>query len=133
MIQERKDYYELLIPGLRLCVSLGCSEEEKSTPQPIDIDIKINYLEEPIGCHSDKLVDVICYHTLTEKIIESVQNRSFNLIEFLAKYIFETVSKHIDSKGSIVEIAITKLNHPVQHVQKGIVFKYCRRLPQNSL
>ena len=131
-----EDFYELFIPGLRLWVSLGCGVEEKTNPQPVDIDIRINFPQEPIGCHSDRLSDVVCYKFLTELIIESVKNRSFNLIEFLAAHIFEAIvkqTKQLGLEGSILEIAVTKPNHPVPHVQKGIVFKYCRRLSHKSL
>ncbi|MFI5342713.1 MAG: dihydroneopterin aldolase [Chlamydiales bacterium] len=121
------------MPGLRLWISLGCSVEEKSNPQPVDVDIRINLSKEPFGCHSDQLIDVICYKAITEQVIEFVKNRSFNLIEFLAARIFETVAKQIDRKGALIEIVITKPNHPVPHVQKGIVFKYRRRLLQKSL
>jgi FolB domain-containing protein len=127
------DFYELFIPGLRLWVSLGCGVEEKTNLQPVDIDIKIDFPQEPIGCHSDQLGDVVCYKTLTELVIESVKNRSFDLIEFLAAHIFEAITKQLRLEGSVVEIVVTKPNHPVPHVQKGIVFKYCRRLSQKSL
>jgi dihydroneopterin aldolase len=66
-------------------------------------------------------------------VVESVKNKSFDLIEFLAAHIFEAISKQFRLDGSIVEIVVTKPNHPVPHVHKGIVFKYCRRLPQKSL
>lgn len=128
------DFYELLIPGLRLWISLGCGIEEKTNLQPVDIDIRINFSQEPIGCHSDRLDDVVCYKSLTELVIESVKNRSFDLIEFLAAHIFEAITTQLNGlDGSVVEIVVTKPNHPVPHVQKGIVFKYCRRLPQKSL
>ncbi len=127
------DFYELLIPGLRLWVFLGCGVEEKTNPQPVDVNIRINFPQEPIGCHSDQLRDVVCYKSLTELVIESVKNRSFDLIEFLAAHVFEAITTQFGLGGSVVEVVVTKPNHPVPHVQKGIVFKYCRRLPQKSL
>jgi dihydroneopterin aldolase len=101
-------------------------------PQPIDVHTEIKFFEELRGCTTDNLEDVVCYHTLTEKIIESLRGKSFHLIEFVAKQIFETVASFI-SLGAILAITITKPNHPVPHVQKGISFKYSRRIPQKSL
>ena len=126
------DHYELLIPGLRFWVSLGCGVEERANPQPVDIDVRIEFPKEPIGCHSDHLKDVVCYKTLAEVIIESVKDRSFKLIEFLAAHIFESVANYLNPDGSFLEITVTKPNHPVPHILKGVKFKYSRRLPQKS-
>lgn len=122
-----------MIPELRIWVSLGCSTEEKVNPQPVNVDIRINFPKEPIGCHSDQLSDVVCYRVITEAVIDSIKNRSFNLIESLAAHIFVVVTKQYNLNGSALEIVITKPNHPVPHIQKGIIFKYHRRLPQKSL
>ena len=85
------------------------------------------------GFYSDKLEEVVCYHTLTEKIVASLQNKSFDLIEFLATRIFELAEQFIYPVDAVIEVAVTKPHHPVPHIQKGIVFKYCRRVSQKSL
>lgn len=97
------------------------------------MDIGIAFSQEPLGCRSDDLVDVFCYKMIAEKVIESVKGKSFHLIEFLAAYIFEALIKHFSLEGAILEIRVTKPHHPVAYVQKGIVFKYRRRVPQKSL
>jgi FolB domain-containing protein len=107
--------------------------EERTNLQPVDVDIKIIFSQEPLGCHSDQLADVVCYKTVTEQVIEITQGQSFNLIESLAARIFACVTKQPNLNGALVEIAVTKPNHPVPHVQKGMVFKYRRRVPQKSL
>lgn len=128
MSEPVESVYELFVPGLRLWASLGCSREEQANPQPVDIDIRIRFPQEPAGCRSDRLQDVVCYQTLTEWIVESMKNRSFHLIEFLAAHIFKVMAMEPNLSGAVVEIAVAKPNHPVPHVQKGIVFKYCRKL-----
>jgi FolB domain-containing protein len=128
-----EDFYELLIPGLRLWISLGCSVEEKANPQPVDVDIKIKFSKEPLGCRSDQLADVLCYKTIVEDVLAFTKGKSFNLIEALAERIFHCISKQTNLENALVEVAITKPNHPVPHVHKGMVFRYCRRLPQKSL
>ena len=127
------DFFDLLIPGLRLWISLGCSVEERSNLQPVDVDIRMKFFQEPRGCCSDQLVDVVCYKTVVEQVMDSVKDKSFNLIETLAARIFECVAQQPNLDDALIEITVTKPNHPVPHVQKGMVFKYCRRLPQKSL
>jgi dihydroneopterin aldolase len=126
-------YSELSIPGLRLWISLGCSEEERATPQPVDIDIKIQFVQELLGCSTDKLSDVVCYDTLVKKVIAALQNRSFHLIEFLAASIFAAVEKQLHQIEAIIGVTVTKAHHPVPHVQKGIAFKFCGRVSQKSI
>ncbi|MDR2540086.1 MAG: dihydroneopterin aldolase [Chlamydiales bacterium] len=118
---------------MRLWVSLGCSIEERANPQPVNVDIRIGSPKEPIGCHSDQLSDVVCYKMIAEPVIESVKNRSFHLIESLAAHVFAVVVKQYDLSGFTVEVVITKPNHPVPYIQKGMTFTYRRRLSQKSL
>jgi dihydroneopterin aldolase len=127
------DYCELLIPGLRLWISLGCSLEERANVQPVDVDIRIRFSQEPLGCGSDQLTDVVCYQTVVEHLVESTKGQSFNLIESLAAHIFDCVVKQLNLSDTLVEITVVKPHHPVSQVQKGIAFKYCRRVSQNSL
>ena len=36
---------------------LGCSAEERATPQPVDLDLAVRFAELPAACESDKLED----------------------------------------------------------------------------
>ena len=133
MLTPFTSHFELIIPGLRVWVSLGCSPEERAHPQPVDIEIRIQYGKEPLGCRSDQLSDVCCYDTLVNQVIESLKNGSYHLIEFLASHIFDVVALNVAVEETMIEVVITKPHHPVMHVQQGIVFKYRRRAPQKSL
>lgn len=72
---------------------MGCSFEERANLQPVDVDIKITFSQEPLECYSDQLADVICYKTVTKQVIESTKGQSFNLIESLSARIFACVAK----------------------------------------
>jgi FolB domain-containing protein len=119
--------FELFIPKLRLWVSLGCNEGEKDHLQPVDVDIKIEFLKEPIGCKSDQITDVHCYKTLSDKLVKAVESRSFNLIESLAAHLFEVAATFFYAEECIIEIAVEKPYHLIFHVGKGISFKYRKR------
>jgi dihydroneopterin aldolase len=129
------DHYELFIQGLRLWVSLGCSVEERYHLQPINIDIKVAFSHQPLGCQSDQLSDVLCYKMVVERIIETLHNQSFNLIESLAARIFDAIADQLtdyDQQGVVLEVVIAKPNHPVESVHGAITFTYRRSLPQKS-
>lgn len=160
METKLREHYTLLIPGLHLWVSLGCSPEERFKPQLVEIDILIRFVEQPLGCQSDKLSDVCCYDTIVKELIASTKHQSFHLIEFLAARIFDLVAAQlyrkssdalhaekfqssldlndcqergrlacgINTKETEIEVTITKPNHRVSQVQKGMVFTYCKTL-----
>lgn len=123
--------YELFIPGIRLLLTLGCTDEEKAQKQPVDIDIKITFSKEPAGCRSDQLSDVCCYDTIVKKLAQSLERESFNLIEYLAARAFDIIGKMLQQEATI-EITVAKPQHPVEHVQKAISFKY-RNGSENKL
>ena len=127
-----EDYFELIIPGLRLWTSLGYGTAEKVHPQPVDITIKISSRQEPLGCFSDQLEDVICYKHLTDLILKAVEGKPFNLIESLARVVFNSIAGESNLAGSRIEIVIQKPNHPVAHVHQPVTFKYARSVPQKS-
>jgi len=126
------NHNELSINGIRLWVALGCSTEERTNLQPVDVDVKIDFVRELTGFQTDQIEDVYCYKTLVEHIVEGIQGKSFNLVEFLAMQIFSIVEKFLGKEEATVDVSVSKPNHPVMHVNKGIVFRYTRRIPQKS-
>lgn len=127
-----EEEYELLVPGIRLWISLGCSPEERRHPQPVDVDVRMTFSKEPLGCKTDSLKDVVCYQTVAELILESLKNRSFHLIESLASSILDLLVKKMNLHDLLLEVAVSKPNHPVPHIHRGIVFKAKRKLSQKS-
>lgn len=120
--------YELAIQGLQLWVRLGCSEAERAYPQPVEIEVRILFDEQPVGCRSDQLADVCCYQAVVEGITTLVEERSFKLIEFLAAEIFDRTRPQLKAGGAMLEVAVIKLRSPVPHVQRGMRFIYSRRV-----
>lgn len=131
-VVDFEDYYELLIPGIRLWISLGCSRAERANLQPVDVEIRIHLSQEPKGCRSDQLSDVYCYKQISEHIIQFIKDRSYNLIERLAADVFDVISQQM-TENCMIEVVVSKPNHPIPYIQKPIQFKYCRRLLQKSL
>lgn len=99
----------------------------------MDITITIDFSKEPVGCQSDDLSQVCCYKVLSEQIIQSIEEKSFHLIESLAAHIFDIVAGQINEDDGVIEVMIIKPNPPVQQVQKGVVFTYCKRVSQKYL
>ncbi|MFT4314497.1 MAG: dihydroneopterin aldolase [Wolbachia pipientis] len=123
----------LLISDLRLWVHLGCSAEEKSSPQLVSIDIDFTFKSPPSGITTDQLKDTICYLEVVQNIQSLVQGKQFNLIEHLTHEIYRAINnlllrkKHIISS---VRVTTHKIAPPVPGVHGGVFFTYCNELQE---
>ena len=114
----------LAISDLRLWLHLGCSEQEKFLPQPISLDIQIEFNSCPEGVQDDNLDGVICYAVLTKKIKEFCEIRRFNLIENVAASVHSIISKVVvDAK---ITVKATKIKSPVESIHGGVSFTYSK-------
>ena len=115
--------YNLAINDLRLWVHLGCSSEEKHHSQMISVNINIEFIQHPEGCNSDDLNDTVCYLKLTQHISSYLENKKFNLIEFLAKKIHEIIEDFVSNFKKIISsitVEIHKISPPVANVHGGV-------------
>jgi len=123
----------LLISDLRLWVHLGCSAEEKSSPQLVSIDVDFTFKSPPSGITTDQLKDTICYLEVVQNIQSLVQGKQFNLIEHLTHEIYRAINnlllrkKHIISS---VRVTTHKIAPPVPGVHGGVFFTYCNELQE---
>ncbi|QJT94555.1 dihydroneopterin aldolase [Wolbachia endosymbiont of Diaphorina citri] len=123
----------LLISDLRLWVHLGCSAEEKSSPQLVSIDVDFTFKSPPSGITTDQLKDTICYLEVVQSIQSLVQGKQFNLIEHLTHEIYRAINnlllrkKHIISS---VRVTTHKIAPPVPGVHGGVFFTYCNELQE---
>ncbi|WP_410542541.1 dihydroneopterin aldolase [Wolbachia endosymbiont of Tetranychus urticae] len=123
----------LLISNLRLWVHLGCSAEEKFSPQLVSIDVDFTFKSPPSGLTTDQLKDTICSLEVVQNIQSLVQGKQFNLIEHLTHEIYRAINnlllrkKHIISS---VRVTTHKIAPPVPGVHGGVFFTYCNELQE---
>lgn len=113
----------LHVRGLRLVVHLGWGDEERRHPQPIDLDLRIQFAERPPACESDELSGTVCYDKLCEKIRGHCSSKPFRLIERMAFEIHELLSKDLPP-GSQLCVKVTKLKLPIEGLTGGVSFTY---------
>src|ERR1700729_2287418 len=93
---------KLLISDLRIWVHLGCGEEERHNPQLVSVNLEFVFNAPPVAIESDKIEDTFCYLQSTKHIQALLQEKSFKLIEHLAKSIYDVTAKFIISSGQDV-------------------------------
>ena len=93
----------LIIEGLRLGARVGVSEEERSAPQDVVVDLEIMTSLKDAEA-SDDLTDTTDYAAVLTTVEEAVSDGSFALLEHLAGRIAAAVSAFEGVAGVTVEI-----------------------------
>jgi dihydroneopterin aldolase len=60
----------LALTGLRFDANLGILEQEKTTPQPIQVDAELNQGTQPLLPHDDDISHVLDYRKVRQIIID---------------------------------------------------------------
>lgn len=117
---------KMKISDLRVWVHLGCTEAERQNPHLVSIDIKFIFSDEPKAVDTDDINDALCYLQTAKRIQSLLENKHFNLIEHLAKYIHQGLNDFAKAKFSLDEIRlkVTKVNPPVPGIHGGVSFYY---------
>jgi dihydroneopterin aldolase len=118
---------KLLISELVLSVRLGCYEHEKRRKRLVSIDIEIYFKEPPLGVGTDRLEDTVCYAELAEHLRKAVEDKSFDLIERLSKYLHECSCEFLVKAGikaALVKVTSHKVLPKALRINGGAFFTY---------
>ena len=103
---------------LRLSLHLGWLEEERRQKQVVSVSISLKFLSMPQGCATDDLAETVCYAELAQKITAHCQQKSYQLIEYLAYDIYQKIkSLHA------IDCQVTVWKQPaIENLQGGASF-----------
>ena len=73
----------LTLTGLRFVANLGILEHEKTSPQPIQVDVELNQGVQPLLPHDDDIDHVLDYRKVRQIIIDECTAEHVNLLETL--------------------------------------------------
>jgi dihydroneopterin aldolase len=103
--------------GLRTMAIHGVLPEERSRPQPFEVDLDL-VVDLDRAARSDDLTQTVDYAVLAERVIEVVEGPSFGLLEALASAIADTVL--VDERVREATVTLRKLR-PALAVEAGSV------------
>ena len=109
--------YQLILNDFQVPVKLGVSDNERSIPQNIIINITIDFKQLPLGCTSDNIQDTICYDCLCTNIVTFCQHKPFNLLEHLCYQLYNYLMAEIKGSGT-VQLTISKIS-PVTNLKSS--------------
>lgn len=98
----------LFLKNLQIYVNLGCSDEERNNKQLIHLNLELLFSENFTASNTDDLEQTICYYTLRNKVQDFCDNISCNLIEYLAKQIYNFISEKYEVSVKYLEL----IKHP---------------------
>jgi 7,8-dihydroneopterin aldolase/epimerase/oxygenase len=120
--------HALRLNELVLSLHLGCTAEERLTPQEVRVSLVFRFNEPPQALHSDNLNDTICYARVSSMIQEHCQSREYNLIERVAQEVFTLVREHCGPRAALA-VSIHKVRPPVPALAGGTIYQCGDFLP----
>ena len=97
--------------GLRFDAICGVLPHERTTPQPLELDIDIEVDLGDAG-QSDALADTVDYGVLCDVVETVIDEGHVQLLERLAQLIADRLTA-VDPRITCVEVAVRKLRPPV--------------------
>ncbi|MDZ5761339.1 dihydroneopterin aldolase [Lyticum sinuosum] len=113
---------KISILDLRVLVYIGCTQEERSNPQMISINIDLSFDISLLGADTDRLEDTVCYASIAKIVRDFCETKSFNLIENLGKSIYEEIIRNTDIHKNLINkisIEIHKNSPIINSIAKG--------------
>ena len=116
----------IVIEGLRAKTHVGATEEERSEPQGVVVDLEIELDLRPAGL-SDDLEETVDYAQITEEVSDFLNSASAALLEHLAEQIAGILLAH--KRVETVSVKIAKEYPPVRENVGGIGVRIGRQRP----
>ncbi|MAL80382.1 MAG: hypothetical protein CMN55_14950 [Sneathiella sp.] len=99
--------HKIFIRDLVIDMLIGVYSHEKTTPQPVRINIEMT-VSDATGPIDDNYRNVVCYETITNHVIRMATGEHVNLVETLAE---RTAAICLaNERVSLVTVKIEKLN-----------------------
>lgn len=96
---------EIVIAGIRAYGRHGAYAGEKDRPQAFDVTLTM-HADLAVASRSDRLADTVDYAAIHRRVVQIVEQRSFDLLERLGAEILEVA--FADARVAAAEVAIGK-------------------------
>jgi dihydroneopterin aldolase len=94
----------IFLSEVKVQTKLGVPEWERMTPQTIILDIEIGY-DLSKACQSDDVNDTIDYGAVVNRVRETLQENSFQLVEKLAEHLCQLILKEFIALSVKIKVA----------------------------
>ena len=94
----------IFLSEVKVQTKLGVPEWERMTPQTIILDIEIGY-DLSRACQSDDVNDTIDYGAVVNRVRDTLQENSFQLVEKLAEHLCQLILKEFNALNVKIKVA----------------------------
>ena len=94
----------IFLSEVKVQTKLGVPEWERITPQTIILDIEIGY-DLSHACQSDDVNDTIDYGAVVNRVRETLQENSFQLVEKLAEHLCQLIITEFNALEVKIKVA----------------------------
>lgn len=94
----------IFLSEVKVQTKLGVPEWERMIPQTIILDIEIGY-DLSRACQSDDVNDTIDYGAVVNRVRETLQENSFQLVEKLAEHLCQLILKEFNALNVKIKVA----------------------------
>lgn len=94
----------IFLSEVKVQTKLGVPEWERMIPQTIILDIEIGY-DLSKACQSDDVNDTIDYGAVVNRVRETLQENSFQLVEKLAEHLCQLILKEFNALSVKIKVA----------------------------
>lgn len=105
-LHAKTDTTRLFFRGLRLMASVGVLPEEKTSLQPVILNIDVEVPRAAARSPDDSIQDVFDYGAIHQQVLNIINTRHFNLLETLADEILSKLTE--DKRVIAVRLEIHK-------------------------
>jgi glycine hydroxymethyltransferase len=114
--------HELRLDRLQLAVHIGCGEEERARPQPVEVSVALRSRLAPAACVTDRLDDTLALDVIAERLRSAAEHGSFALIEHLAQRLYDLLRPSCPP-GAELEVTVRKVAPPIAGLAGGTSFR----------
>lgn len=118
-MQTSEPLMKMEINKIRLFVRLGCTPEERTFAQEVNVNVNIKFPSLPQACNNDKLDDTICYAKIASLFDEITRHKEYALVEKLGFDLYNALMA-ILPKNIGVQLHVTKVKPPVSLIDGGV-------------
>ena len=104
--QKQMNEDTLRIVGLQVEARIGCSVEERSRPQPLEVSLSVP-IDVKRAASSIQLEETVCWGTLSQAITTFITTREWILVEELCESLSEHLLNNFERIGAL-ELEVRK-------------------------
>jgi dihydroneopterin aldolase len=123
---------QLVIKGLEFQGHVGITPEERQVPQPIGVDVEVDYPDGALVSASatDDIGEAVDYARVAQRLIEIGMTQEFSLLETVADRMASTLLAEFPISG--VRLWVRKLTPPLTSVRGSVGIRVDRHRPFRS-